>query len=98
VIAAADVGVHAGSEHLGDDAGRRSRAMNPAKKARMPIVDRIGRDLLGERGVHRSRIGRRARQGIRTDRRAYVSRDRTPRRPFANAADVVERLIERAVG
>ena len=66
VIAAADIRVHRRCEQFGDDAGRRSRALHPAKETRMRVAAGIRQDRIDERAVHVTERRRLAEAAVRS--------------------------------
>ena len=61
LVAAAEIGVEAAGQHLGQHADHRAAALDPAHEAGMHVAAGIGQDVVHEFAVHRlQRLRRRA--------------------------------------
>ena len=96
MVAAAEIGVEAGGEHLGQHAGHVAAAMHPAHEAGMGVAGGEGKNVAHERVMHGGEIGRCGRHGLAITG-AHVVRDRLPHRALADVLDVVENIVEHPV-
>ena len=96
VIAAAEIGVEAGGEHLRQHARHVAAAMHPAHEAGMHIAGGEGENVAHELVMHGGEIGRPGRDG-RMEAGAHAVGDRLPHRAFADILDVIENIVEHPV-
>src|SRR4029077_13473424 len=96
VIAAAEIGVEPGSEHLRQHADRGATAVHPSHEAWMDVAGRVRRDEIGELPVDIAEIGRLSRK-LGAKAYANLVRYRTPYRTFADVGDVIDHVIEHAM-
>ena len=97
MVTSAEIGVQAAGQHLGQHARRRSATLHPSHETRMHVAARIRQDMRHEFAVHliqwRRRAWHRSPEVI-----AYSLGHGLPDRARANMSDVVEHVIEHAVG
>ena len=73
VIAAAEIGVQSGRQHLRQHADGGAAAMHPSHEAGMNIAGRIGHDEIGELAIDLAEIG-----GLRAEARRETAREPHP--------------------
>ena len=96
VIAAAQVRVETGGQHLGHDANGRSPAMHPAHESGVHIAGRVRQDVVHESAVNLRQIG--GRVGHRIAKVSpNLSRDGLPDGTLANVLDIVQSIVEHLV-
>ena len=96
MIAAAEIGVQSGRQHLRQHADHRAAAVHPSHEAGMNIAGRIRRDELRIFAIDIAEIGRLPRDFCAKPR-ANLVRDRAPHRLISNIGDGVDRVIEHAM-
>ena len=96
VVAAAEIGVETGGEHLRQHAGHAAAAMHPAHEAGVHIAGGERENVAHEFVVHGGKTGRSARD-VRLEAGAHAVRDRLPHRALADVLDVIENIVEHPV-
>ena len=96
VVAAAEIGVEAGGEHLRQHAGHAAAAMHPAHEAGVHIAGGERENVAHEFVVHGGKTGRSARD-VRLEAGAHAVRNRFPHRALADVLDVIENIVEHPV-
>ena len=96
VVAAAQVRVETGRQHLGQDSGGRSPAMHPAHESGMHIAGRVRQDVVHEAAVNLRKIGRRVGHRI-AKVSPNLSRNGLPDRTLADVLDIVQSIVEHPV-
>ena len=96
VVAAAEIGVQTGRQHLCQHADSGAAPMHPAHEARMGIAGGERQDLLAETAVDRVQGPRLGCQRF-PERGADVIRKRAPDRTIPLVADVIQHLVEHAM-
>ena len=96
MIAAAEIGIQSGREHLRQHSDRGAAAMHPSHESGMNVSCRIGDDEIGELAIDFVKIARLARQ-LGAEPGADPIGYRRPDRTVADAGGVVEHVVEHAM-
>lgn len=96
MVAAAQIGVQSGRQHLGKHADHCAAAMHPAHEAGMDVARGVGNDELVEVAIDVGEIGRSARQLAAKAPPCRLGH-RLPDRAVADAGDVIDHVVEHAV-
>ena len=92
------VHVHAGGEHVGHHAERRAVRLHPTPESRVAVAGGVGQYMREELGVHLLGALRCGGERLTGDRRCDVRRRRRPGRTLAQAREVIEAVVDHAVG
>ncbi len=96
VVAAAEVRIEAGGQHLRQHGRGIAAAVHPAHEARVHVAGGIGQHVSHELAVDLSEVRRLARQ-LGAELLSHLVRNRLPDRPLPDAFDVIEDVVEHAV-
>ena len=93
MVAAAEIGIEAGSQHLRQHAGHVAAAVHPAHEAGMRIAGGEGKNVTHELVMHRRQVARPGRDGF-MEAGADAVGNRLPHRAPADVLDVIENVVE----
>ena len=96
VIAAAEIGIQPGRQHLGQHPDGGAAAVDPPHEAGMDVAGGIRRDVFGKLPIDIAEIAACARQRL-AETGARLRGNRPPHRARANTGDMIEHIVEHPV-